>query len=246
MAGLGPGDPDHLTPAVRNALAAADVVAGYKGYISLVEPQLLDGKELISTGMTGEVERAGQAIDAAVAGKRVVMVSSGDPGIYAMAGLVLELLEARELLRRVELDILPGIPAFCAAAALLGAPLMHDFASISLSNLLTPWPLIEQRLAAAASADFVIALYNPRSKRRSDHLEHALEIIARHRSATTPVGIVGRAMRDGQSVALTTLNAVDTEAVDMQTVLIIGNSSTRAVEGRMLTPRGYHGKYKLE
>ncbi|MGE4291246.1 MAG: precorrin-3B C(17)-methyltransferase [Desulfovibrio sp.] len=246
MVGLGPGSPEHLTPAARDALIRSDVVAGYKGYLALVGPELLADKELISTGMTGEVDRAGQAVDAALAGHCVAVVSSGDPGVYAMAGLVLEILEARKLLEELDLDVLPGVPAFCAAAALLGAPLMHDFASVSLSDLLTPWPLIEKRLDAAASADFVIALYNPRSKRRNSHLERALEIIARHRNAATPVGVVGRAMREGQHVELTTLDAVDIASVDMQTVLIIGNSTTRAVGGRMLTPRGYDRKYELD
>ncbi|WP_022661289.1 precorrin-3B C(17)-methyltransferase [Paucidesulfovibrio longus] len=245
MVGLGPGGTHHLTPAARAALAQAEVIAGYKGYMDLVEPELLEGKELISTGMTGEVDRAGRALDAALDGKRVAVVSSGDPGVYAMAGLVLEMAEARGLLDEIGIEVVPGVPAFCAAAALLGAPLMHDFASVSLSDLLTPWPLIEKRLDAAASADFVIALYNPRSKRRTGHLERALEIVSRHRDPATPVGVVGRAMRAGQSVTRTTLDGVDPEIVDMQTVIIIGNSSTRAAGGFMLTPRGYEGKYEL-
>ncbi|MEF2145788.1 MAG: precorrin-3B C(17)-methyltransferase [Desulfovibrionaceae bacterium] len=245
MVGLGPGGPQHLTPAARQALAQADVVAGYKGYMELVEPELLAGKQLISTGMTGEVERAGAALDAALAGARVAVVSSGDPGIYAMAGLILEMLESRGLMNKVDFDVLPGVPAFCAAAALLGAPLMHDFASVSLSDLLTPWPLIEKRLEAAASADFVIAIYNPRSRRRSGHLEKALQIISRHRGPETPVGVVSRAMRPDQTVSTFRLDAVDVTAVDMQTIIIIGNSSTRKIAGRLLTPRGYNAKYAL-
>lgn len=245
MAGLGPGNPDHLTPAVCNALARAETIVGYKGYIRLLEPELLEGKQVISTGMTGEVERAGRAVDAALAGRETVVVSSGDPGVYAMAGLVLELLETRNALDSVRLEVLPGVPALCAAAALLGAPLMHDFASVSLSDLLTPWPLIERRVEAAASADFVIALYNPRSKRRTAHLPRALELIARHRNPNTPVGIASRAMRPGQSVAVTTLDAIHPEDVDMQTVVLVGNSATRVSGGRMLTPRGYAGKYSL-
>ena len=166
---LGPGDESLLTPAARKAIADADVVAGYKSYIELVSPALLEGKEVISTGMMGEVERAKMAIESARSGKRTVMVCSGDAGIYAMAGLLLEILDAENLLEEVPFDVVPGVAAFNSAAALLGAPLMHDFASVSLSDLLTPWEVIEKRLRLAAEADFVIAIYNPRSKKRSEH-----------------------------------------------------------------------------
>lgn len=242
---LGPGDESLLVPAARKALEEADVVAGYKGYIELVPPEFLDGKEVVSTGMMGEVDRARQAVEAAKSGRRTVMVCSGDAGIYAMAGLLLEILEAEELLDAVPFEVVPGVAAFNGAAALLGAPLMHDFASVSLSDLLTPWETIEKRLRLAAEADFVIAIYNPRSKKRHDHLRKALGIIGESRSATTPVGVVGRAYRNGQSVDVVELGTVDCEEVDMQTVLIIGNSATRVVAGRMLTPRGYHRKYNV-
>jgi len=242
---LGPGDPSLLVPAALAALAAADVVAGYKGYIELVAPELLEGKIVVSTGMMGEVERARQAVDHARAGRRTVMVCSGDAGIYAMAGLLLEILEAEGLLESVPFAVVPGVPAFVAAAALLGAPLMHDFASVSLSDLLTPWEVIEKRLSLAAEADFVIAVYNPRSKKRHDHLERALALVGAHRPPDTPVGVVGRAYRPGQTVLATTLGAVDTAAVDMQTVLVIGNSATRRAGGFLLTPRGYHRKYSI-
>lgn len=245
VVGLGPGSDDYLAPAAACAMADAAAVVGYTGYIKLVNPALLEGKEVLSTGMTGEVERCGRAIDLTLSGKDTVVVCSGDPGVYAMAGLVLEMLETRELLDAVDFRVVPGIPAFTAAAALLGAPLMHDFASVSLSDLLTPWETIEKRLEAAASADFVIALYNPRSRKRSGHLARALEIIGRHRDPATPVGVVGRAAREGQSVAVAPLGEVDEAQVDMQTVLIVGNSSTRAVGGKMLTPRGYRQKYEL-
>ena len=195
--------------------------------------------------MMAEVERCRKAVEAAVSGRNVVMVCSGDPGIYAMAGLVMELLEARDLFGIINFEVIPGIPAFTAAAALLGAPLMHDFASISLSDLLTPWERIEKRLRAAAEADFVISLYNPRSKKRAGHLRDALEMISEHRSADTPVGIVNRAYRDGQKVKIVTLGSVNEDDVDMQTVLIIGNSSTRETGGMMLTPRGYANKYDI-
>lgn len=242
---LGPGDETLLAPAAREALVRADVVVGYKGYIELLGAELLEGKEVFSTGMTGEVERINKAVDCAAEGRFTTVVCSGDAGIYAMAGLMLETLEARGLAGRVDFEVVPGIPAFAAAAALLGAPLMHDFASVSLSDLLTPWETIEKRLRLATQADFVLAIYNPRSRRRSQHLHKALEIIGSVRSAETPVGLVKRANRPGQEVAVTTLAAFDPERVDMQSILIIGNSTTRMVEGKMLTPRGYHTKYTV-
>ncbi|MBI9081575.1 MAG: precorrin-3B C(17)-methyltransferase [Pseudodesulfovibrio sp.] len=242
---LGPGDESLLTPAARKAIESADVVAGYKGYMELVNPVLLKGKEVISTGMMGEVERARLAIESARSGKRTVMVCSGDAGIYAMAGLLLEILDAENLLEEISFEVIPGVAAFNSAAALLGAPLMHDFASVSLSDLLTPWEVIEKRLRLAAEADFVMAIYNPRSKKRGGHLQKALVIIGESRSLDTPVGIVGRAYRDGQSVEVVTLGTVDPEMVDMQTVLIVGNLATRMAGGRMLTPRGYHRKYEI-
>jgi precorrin-3B C17-methyltransferase len=234
-----------MAPAALAAIENADAVVGYKGYIDLLSPDLLMGKEIFSTGMMGEVERVRKAVDMARQGRTVALVCSGDAGIYAMAGLALEILEAEGLAGAVPFEVVPGIAAFNAAAALLGAPLMHDFASVSLSDLLTPWERIEMRLDAAASADFVVAIYNPRSRKRRDHLVRALAIIGRHRAPKTPVGIVTKANRPGQSVKILTLDAVDPEEVDMQTVLIVGNSSTRVVAGRMLTPRGYDRKYDL-
>jgi len=242
---LGPGDISLLTPAARQAIEEASVVAGYKGYIELVPEEMLEGKTVISTGMMGEVDRARQAVEHARAGCKTVMVCSGDAGIYAMAGLLMEVLESEGLIETVSFEVIPGVAAFNAAAALLGAPLMHDFASISLSDLLTPWERIEQRLQAAADADFVIAIYNPRSKKRSDHLREALDIIGRFRRPDTPVGMVRKAYRAGQFVETVPLEQVDVEQVDMQTVLIVGNSATRLVNGRMLTPRGYDRKYNL-
>ncbi|MBU1248624.1 MAG: precorrin-3B C(17)-methyltransferase [Proteobacteria bacterium] len=245
VVGLGPGDSGLLPPLARTALENATVVVGYKGYIDLVEAVHLQGKKVLSTGMMGEVERVNLAVDEAQAGGDVCMVCSGDPGIYAMAGLVLEALDTRGLLESVDFDVVPGVPAFCAAAAILGAPLMHDFAAVSLSDLLTPWEKIAKRLDAAADADFVIAIYNPRSKKRAGHLEAALEIIGGHRSPDTPVGIVGRAFRPGQLASIATLATLDVNLVDMQTIVIIGNSTTRVVGGHMLTPRGYHDKYDV-
>ena len=234
-----------LAPAARAALEAAGAVVGYTGYLGLVDPALLAGKEVVATGMMGEVERVKSAVDLAAGGTDTAVVCSGDAGVYAMAGLALEIMEAEGCADAVRFEVIPGVPAFTAAAALLGAPLMHDFASVSLSDLLTPWEVIEKRLDLAAAADFVIAIYNPRSKRRADHFARAMEIIGRHRKPETPVGVVTKAYREGQVAKLTTLAGVDEAEVDMQTVVIVGNSSTRTACGRMLTPRGYHRKYDL-
>ena len=243
--GLGPGDPALTAPLATDALSRAQVVAGYSTYLDLVPPGLLAGKQLISTGMTGEVERCVMAIESALSGKDTVVVSGGDAGVYGMAGLVLELLEQRELLDVVELEVVPGIPALNGAAALLGAPLTHDFACVSLSDLLTPWELIKKRLDFAAAADFVLVLYNPRSRRRSGLLAQAFEIIGKHRSPQTPVGIVRQAWRAGQTVRIDTLSSVDPQAVDMLTIVIVGNSQTRIAGQKMLTPRGYSQKYGM-
>ncbi len=195
--------------------------------------------------MTGEVDRCERAILEAANGKETVVVSSGDPGVYGMAGLVIELLEQQERLDDIPCRVVPGISAATAAAARLGAPLTHDFAIISLSDLLTPWETIATRLDLAAQADFVIVLYNPRSKRRKDHLPNALEIIGRHREPTTPVGLVREAYRPQENVMQFTLSTVDVDAVDMLSILIVGNSTTRMAGSRMLTPRGYAEKYEL-
>ena len=232
---------EHLTPLALKRLEEADCVVGYKRYVDLVLP-FVEGKELHSRGMMQEVERCKIALDLAYSGKRVAVVSSGDSGIYGMAGLVLEL--ALDDKRRMpEVEVVPGVPAFVAAAALLGAPLMHDFASISLSDLLTPWETIEQRVGAAAGADFVIALYNPKSKTRVTGLQKVLDIVAGYRDGSTPVGVVRNATREDESVVLTTLGGLSDiyESIDMLTILIIGSSTTRADGGFMVTPRGYRG-----
>ncbi|MFW5837524.1 MAG: precorrin-3B C(17)-methyltransferase [Desulfovibrionaceae bacterium] len=235
-----------MTPQCRQALQACPVVAGYAGYIELVPPELLAGKEVIATGMRGEVERCEQAIDRAAAGTDTAVVCSGDAGIYAMAGLVLELLESRGMVEAVDFAVLPGVPAVCAAAALLGAPLTHDFACVSLSDLLTPWELIERRLRLAVEADFVLALYNPRSKRRTTQLEQALSIAARRRPPDTPTGFVRNAFRAGQEVRLVDLQDARADMADMLSIVVIGASGSRSVQGRMLTPRGYARKYRLD
>lgn len=239
-------------------LQEVSAVAGYTTYIELIQP-LVAGKKIIQTPMKKEVERVEAAIETALAGEPCAIVSSGDPGIYAMAGLVFEMCQKKGIPIRAPraddppegdgallIEVIPGIPALAAGASLLGAPLTHDFAAVSLSDLLTPWELIERRLDAAAGADFVIVIYNPRSKRRSDHLETAQKIILRHRAPGTPVGIVTGAMRDNQRVVITTLGDLHLAEVDMQTTVFVGNSSTFEYLGHMITPRGYAAKYDLE
>ncbi|MBT0652218.1 cobyric acid synthase [Geomobilimonas luticola] len=237
VVGTGPGDLKHMTYEARSALEAAEVVVGYKTYLDLVAP-LLWGKDVVSSGMRGEVERCREALLIASEGRDVALVSGGDAGIYGMAGLVLEL--ARELQSPPEVVIVPGVSAVQAAAAVLGAPLMHDFAVISLSDLLTPWDAIERRLAAVAAADFVVALYNPRSKGRVTQIEEAQRIMLAARSATTPVGIVRNALRAGEERVVTTLEEMLDHDIDMFSLVIIGNSTTFVDDGgRMITPRGY-------
>jgi len=235
VVGIGPGDPLHLTPAARAAIAAADVVAGYQTYLDLI-PELLDGREVLASGMRQEVERCHQALERAAAGATVTLVSGGDAGIYGMAGLALEL--AAKL--PVEIEVVPGISALQAAAARLGAPLMHDFAVISLSDLLTPWEMIVRRLAAAGAADFVVALYNPKSSMRTTQIETAREVLLRHRHPETPVGIVRHACRAGETVTVTTLQEFTAHPIDMFSLVMVGNSATFVDgHGRMVTPRGY-------
>lgn len=221
------------------------MVLGYKAYVEQAAPWL-SGQEVLASGMTKELERAALAVERAQAGQGVALISGGDPGIYAMAAVVFELARARGLALGpggLAIEVIPGVPAVAAAAALLGAPLSHDFACISLSDRLTPWELIERRLDLTASADLVIALYNPKSKGRDWQYGRALEIVARHRAPDTPVGVVGRAQRPGQAVLLTNLQEAPEAPVDMQTMVIIGNSQSFAYQGRMVTPRGYLAKY---
>lgn len=239
--GLGPGDAQHMTPAALAAIEESSIVTGYQVYLDLISG-LIDGKETFSTGMRMETERCREALRRAGEGAVVSLVCSGDAGIYGMAGLVLELqqLEGPE---EVEVEVVPGISAVQGAAARLGAPLMHDFAVISLSDLLTDWQLIRRRLDAAGRADFVIALYNPKSRGRTTQIGEAREILLRHRSPQTPVGIVRNACREGESACLTSLDAMLEEEIDMFSLVIIGNSSTRIDDqGRMVTPRGYEKK----
>lgn len=244
VVGIGPGSPLDMTLRARNAIILSDTIVGYTTYVKLLGA-LLEGRQVISTGMMKEADRCREAVRLASEGRSVALISSGDAGIYGMAGLVIELIEdgwADESMLPFEFEVVPGVPAVCSSAATLGAPLMHDFAVVSLSDLLTPWELIARRLDAAASADFVIALYNPRSKGRPDLLEQARGIIMKHRPGATPVGIVKDSRRDGEMVIISTLADMPASEVDMTTMVIVGNSQTRRSLGYMLTPRGYRGK----
>ena len=265
IVGIGPGGPEHLTFEAKKTLESCDIIVGYKTYIDLIKHVIQD-KEIFSTGMTQEVERCNKAIELAISGKKVAVVSSGDSGIYGMAGLIYELMfnrqssEEGEKRRKGEaekqtpdspirrfsdscaVEVIPGVPAFCAAAGLLGAPLMHDFASISLSDLLTPWETIKKRLEMAAEGDFVIILYNPKSKKRVSQLKEAIDIISAHRKHNTPVGIVKDATRKDEAVRVTVLGDISShyDFIDMSTIVIIGNSTTFITDGKMITPRGYN------
>lgn len=242
VVGTGPGSLDHMTPAAVKAIQDSEIVIGYNTYLDLI-PELLKDKEVVASQMMKEVDRCRKSFDLAKGGKKVALVSGGDPGIYAMAGLVFEM--AREHDLDVEIEVVPGIAALNACAARLGAPLMHDFAAISLSDLLTPWEVIEKRLAAAASADFVIAIYNPKSKRRTEHIEKARDIILRYRSLDTAVGIVTAATRENEKIMLSTLEKFTELEINMQSCVIIGNSKTFQWKDFLVTPRGYTGKYQL-
>lgn len=235
IVGIGPGGYDDMTVRAVNAIKNADVITGYKLYVDLVR-DLTGGKEVFCTEMRGEVERCKKAAEFAISGKNVALISSGDAGIYGMAGLVLKILEDHP---EVETEVIPGVSACQSGGAVLGAPLVHDFAVISLSDLLTPWSLIEKRLEAAASADFVIVLYNPGSHKRKDYLSRACDIMLRHKSPETVCGLVKNISRDGETSSITTLERLKSTPVDMLTTVFVGNSQTTVINGKMVTPRGY-------
>jgi len=239
VAGIGPGSREDITPAVMTAVGEADVVVGYKYYFQFVEQYLKPGCECVDTGMKKERERAEQAFQIAEQGKTVVVISSGDAGIYGMAPLIYEMKQAHQ--SDVEIETLPGISAFQKAASLLGAPIGHDMCIISLSDLMTPWEMIERRIKAAATGDFVTAIYNPKSHGRYWQLYRLVELFLQERSADTPVGYVRQAGREEQTVHLTTLGAFDPEGIDMFTVILIGNSQSYIADGKFITPRGYYG-----
>ncbi len=235
VVGIGPGGREHMTYKAVEVIKNSDVIVGYTPYIEYLG-ELVEGKELFSTGMKGEIERCKVAIDMVKNGKDTAIVSTGDAGLYGMAGPILELAED------IEVEVIPGVTASFSAAAELGSPIMHDYASISLSDLLTPWEVIENRLEKAAEADFVITIYNPKSKGRKDHLEKAVNIISNHRKGETPVGIVKNSGREGKVITITTLDNIDYEKVDMLSVLIIGNSNSYIKNNKIITPRGYNIK----
>lgn len=251
IAGIGPGSEEDITPAVLEAVCEADAIVGYKYYFQFIERYVKEGCECIDTGMKKERERAEQAFLLAEQGKTVVVISSGDAGIYGMAPLIYEM--QRERLsaatspsKSIEVLSLPGISAFQKAASLLGAPLGHDLCLISLSDLMTPWEVIERRIKAAAVGDFVTAVYNPKSHGRYWQLYRLQELFLQERSAETPVGYVRQAGRDEQEVKTTTLGAFDPEDVDMFTVILIGNSQSYFYDGKMITPRGYYHHQEQE
>lgn len=241
VVGIGPGSAEDVTPAVRMSLEKADVAIGYKYYFQFVQPFLRQGTLCIDTGMKNEMARAEQAFLLAEEGKNVCVISSGDASIYGMASLVYEMKQKRR--SGVEVTCLPGISAFQKAAALLGAPVSHDFCVISLSDLMTPWEVIERRIRAAATGDFVTAIYNPQSNERYWQLERLREVFLQEgRSPQTPVGYVRQAGREGETVCLTTLDKLDTGEIDMFTIVLIGNSQSYACGNLFITPRGYYDR----
>ena len=235
VVGIGPGDRSGMTFACDQALRQAEVIVGYQRYVALLRP-LYPDKEYRSSGMTREVDRCRAALELAGAGRAVALVSSGDAGVYAMAGLVLELSVG---FPGVQVAVVPGVTAAISGAALLGAPIGHDFAVVSLSDRLTDWEVIEHRLEAVARADFCVVLYNPASRTRTDYLARACEVLLRHKAAETVCGLAGRVGRDGQTASVTTLGELGQQTVDMFTTVFVGNRSTRLIGGRMVTPRGY-------
>ena len=238
VAGIGPGSPQDITPAVLDAVREADVIVGYQYYFQFIQPYVQAGCTCIDTGMKKERQRAEQAFELAEQGKTVVVISSGDAGIYGMTPLVYEM--QRERGTNIDIVSLPGISAFQKAASLLGAPIGHDMCILSLSDLMTPWEVIERRIVSAAIGDFVTAVYNPKSHGRYWQLYRLQEVFLQHRSSDTPVGYVRQAGREEEVVKVTTLGAFDPEDVDMFTVILIGNSQSYISDNRIITPRGYY------
>lgn len=234
VVGIGPGSKEDMTLRALKAIENSDVIVGYKTYIDLIE-DLIEDKEVVQNGMRKEIDRCKAAIDIAKEGKNVAVISSGDAGVYGMAGLVIEL--AKE--ENVEVKVVPGVTASTASAAILGAPMMHDFCHISLSDLLTPYDLIMDRVRKAAESDMIICFYNPRSKGRPEHLKNAFEIIGEVKGKNTVVGIVNDAGREKQKKHITTIEEMNYELVDMTTMVIVGNKETYKFENNMITPRGY-------
>ena len=238
VTGIGPGSKEDVTPAVIEAVREADAIVGYKYYFQFIEEYVKDGGECIDTGMKKERERAEQAFLLAEQGKTVVVISSGDAGLYGMAPLIYEMKMKQS--SDIEIEVLPGISAFQKAASLLGAPIGHDVCLISLSDLMTPWDVIERRIKAAAVGDFVTAIYNPKSHGRYWQIYRLQELFLKYRSAETPVGYVRQAGREEQEIKVTTLEKFDPEEVDMFTIVLIGNSQSYLADGKFITPRGYY------
>ena len=236
VVGIGPGSQESMTYEAMHAIEKSDVIVGYKTYTDLVK-DLIKDKQVVSNGMKQEIDRVKKAVEISKTGKTVAVISSGDAGVYGMAGLVLELSENEDV------RIISGVTASTAAAAVLGAPLMHDFCHISLSDLLTPLDLIYKRVELASEGDFVMCIYNPRSKGRPDYLKNAFEIMKKYKSASTPVGIVKNVARENQLVSICTIDTIDYELVDMLSIVIVGNSSTYIKDNKIITKRGYEAKY---
>lgn len=236
VVGLGPGSKAMMTQEAREVIEQTKTIVGYATYVRLIE-DMIEGKELVVTGMRGEIDRCKKALEIAQTGKDVAIISSGDAGVYGMAGLIMDLASKQDA--KVEIKVIPGVTASIAAAAHLGAPLMNDFCHISLSDLMTPWEVIDKRLHAAAAADFVICLYNPRSKGRPHHLRKALDIISQYKAGTTVVGIGKDVARPKEIDAITTIDDLDETMVNMTSIVIVGNKETYVHDGRMITPRGY-------
>lgn len=235
VVGLGPGGVEQMTQRAIKALKECDVIAGYHVYIKLIKDDFAD-KTFLSNGMRKEVDRCKLALEEALKGQTVAMISSGDAGVYGMAGIMCQVCKDHP---EVEIEVVPGITAACSGAAVLGAPLIADFCTISLSDLLTPWEKIEKRLDCASKADFCIALYNPSSIKRHDYLQKACDIMLKNQPGTIPCGIVRNIGREGEAYELTTLAELRDKQVDMFSTVVIGNTQTEVINGRMVTPRGY-------
>jgi precorrin-3B C17-methyltransferase len=236
IVGIGPGNRENMTLEAVKAIKNSSYIIGYKTYVDLIK-DLIKDKKIYSNGMRKEIDRCKKAINIAEEGNNVSIISSGDAGVFGMAGLILELISKNN--SKVEIKVVPGIPSVNAAGASLGAPLMHDYVSISLSDLLTPWKLIEKRLRLAAEGDFVICLYNPKSKGRPENLDNAVDIIKKYKDTSTPVGIVKNAKRKEEKIKISSLEKLKEEEVDMTTMVVIGNSNTYTYKDYIITPRGY-------
>lgn len=239
VVGIGPGGEKDITKSAEEALIKSEVIIGYDLYVQLIA-SLVDGKEIISNGMKKEVDRCRAAVEEAQKGKVVSVVCSGDPGVYGMAGIVHQLAEGTG----VEIKVIPGVTAACSGAAVLGAPLIHDFAVISLSDLLTPWEKIEKRIVAAAEGDFVICLYNPQSIKRFDYVEKVCNILKKYKPENTPCGYVKNIGREGEASYICNLEELPQKDIDMFSTVFIGNSQTKVIDGKLVTPRGYEKYYE--